>query len=656
MNPSSFPFGLRRWHIGLVAGCLLLVAGPAWSYQELVVVRKTGQVTRHVSQAKLAINAKAACADQSVAFAFTVAPTDGQTSVELQQGVDGSRAFPITATLGCSSIEGTALLGFDAADGTARRGTDYASTPGSVTFPLTSEGNGTETATTSVTVQLLGNGAPGTRTLSIVRGEGSFQGVDPASGQVVIGSIPGSSDAIVAVTIRSRATINEGAEGVPEIDPAAGSIGEATTAFCATGAGGSGSIGCGVTQAAADLVADPTTPADQREAANAVLENNLLAIAPDESTALAFVAPILAEGQYDNLAGRLAEMRTGNPAGTVSANGLTFVSHGIPVSFGSFASLLNADEDEDSARNEERRTLLGGTRLGLWVSGTLGSSESKRRRGNSGFESDMWDLTGGVDYRFTDQFFAGVAVGHSDMNADYANDQGSLDAKTNSLHVYSGYALPHGFSLDASVSYLRGSYEQDRVIELYELNPEGTGFVSLGRQIASSEPDVSQYGANIGLTYTLMRGTWTFAPQAQYSYLRTRYDAFTESGPSEFNLAYAERNNSSNSFSVGAYMDRTFATSVGAFRPFLRAYFYADSGNSADLVARFAAAGDDGSTTPLSISMTEPDRRYGTAELGMAFSRPIGSRTVDFNFGYLQLLGFDSLDRWSVRFDVRLPL
>ena len=86
----------------------------------------------------------------------------------------------------------------------------------------------------------------------------------------------------------------------------------------------------------------------------------------------------------------------------------------------SLGSSLNVDDDQ-SARNEEKRTLLGGTRLGLWVNGTIGGGDADRRDGNSGFDTDTWNLTSGLDYRFSDRFFAGAALGYSRLSADYAS-------------------------------------------------------------------------------------------------------------------------------------------------------------------------------------------------------------------------------------------
>ncbi len=644
--------------LGLLLAAVLVLPVPAWALQELVVVRINGQTTTHVAKSGAGTAGVAACVDPSVAFAFTVEPHDGASSIELQRGVDVSRDIVLDVVLTCSALQGSALIPFDAAGGTASNGSDYSSTPGMALLSLTVSSNGGAAAPVPavVHIDLLDNGqnASQTRTLNIVRTEGSFQGT-PVQGNPIVGTIPGSATPIVAVTIRGQATINDGSGVIPGLDPAASGVSMAATHFCGAQGGGAGSPGCAATQNAAILLADPDTPAAVRENASVVLENNLLAISPDETTAIAFVAPILATGQFDNLAGRVAALRAADLGGTVSAGGLTLVHNGLPFSLASLGSSLAVDDDQ-STRNEEKRTLLGGTRLGLWINGTIGGGKTDRRNGNSGFKSDNWNLTSGLDYRFSDQFFAGAALGYSRLSADYALDQGSLDADAKSLHVYSGYALTNGFSLDGSVSYMRSDYTQKRVIELYALNPGGNGYASLGRDIALGKPGVTQTAANVGLAYTIMRGTWTFAPQAQLSVMHNAYDAFRESGPSEFNLSYAQRSGNSTSLSLGGYVDRTFATSVGAFRPYLRAYYFADKGSSSDLLTRFVLNDADGSQTGIALPMQEPDRRYGTAELGLGFSRPIGTRTVDFSAGFMKTFSFQNLDRWALRFDMRVPL
>jgi hypothetical protein len=294
----------------------------------------------------------------------------------------------LEVSLTCSTLVGSAIVPFDAQGGTAVSGVDYISTPGVALLNLgDATGDGTPAPVlATVHVELVGSGQTNSQTLGIVRTEGSFQGLFP-DGTPIVGSIPGSSAAIVNITISAQVTIEDGADVLPRTDTAADQVAGPTTAFCSSNGGGAGSSGCSATQDAADLVANLDAPLEVRTAAGIVLENNLLAIAPDETTSIAFVAPLMASGQASNLTERLAQLRGSDQGGTINASGLTFMNNGLPVTIGSMASLLNVDEEE-SARNEEQRTLLGGTRLGLWMNGTLGSSETDRRDGNSAFDTD----------------------------------------------------------------------------------------------------------------------------------------------------------------------------------------------------------------------------------------------------------------------------
>ncbi len=650
----------RRTVASVLLAIALLVPTTVLAAQQLVIVRKGGQMSTHTLPAHAAKGggaaAMAVCDDASVAFAFVAEPRDTGT-VELQRGVDASRDLVIDVSVTCSTLAGTALVPFDAVAGTAVAGVDYRSIAGMASLDLAAAANSpgsTPSVAAVVRVEVLDNVQAGSApvTLSIQRRDGSFQGSWP-DGTPTVGVIPGSSEALVSISILNPAAIDDEAGRIPGIDPAAETVAIATAAFCASGGGGAGSAGCRATQRAADRLADPSTPGAQRDAAIRVLENNLLAIAPDETTALAFVAPRLASGQIDNVGLRLAAMRSGGGSG-ISTEGLMLRGSGMPISLSGLPMLLHADDE--SAANEEKRTLIGGTRLGFWINGTIGAGERERRGTAAGFDSDVHELTAGLDYRFTDRFFAGAALGISRFDADFDRDQGSIEADARSLHAYAGYSLDNGLAFDGSLSTMRSDYKQRRVIELYELDAAGTGIASLGRDVARGKVDVDQVAGSLGVTWTFMRGVWTIAPQAQLALVRTDYGAFTETGSSTFNLDYSSQERNGRSFSIGSYLDRTFATGVGAFRPYLRAFVYADSGSSRDLVASFALANDDGSQASFRLPMVEPDRHYGSAELGLGFSRPIGTRTVDFNAGYMQMFGFEGWDRYALRLDVRIPL
>ena len=260
-----------------------------------------------------------------------------------------------------------------------------------------------------------------------------------------------------------------------------------------------------------------------------------------------------------------------------------------------------------------------------------------------------------MDYRFNERWFAGMALGWSDFDAELALDQGRLDASGWALHAYSGYSHPSGLTLDASISRLDTRYRQQRLVELPQIDRTGTVSV-LFSDSALSSTDSSQLAASLALAYNFMRADWTIAPQASLEYERSAIDGFTERGDSPFNLAVDDHRFSTRSLNLGLYVDRAFATASGLFRPYGRATYTFESGRSRfSLLSRFVDASGQPSLPPLVVFINEPDRRYATLEAGLAFARPIGTRTVDFNIGVLQVVGFEALDRWQVRGDLRIP-
>ena len=211
--PVSRSRSLASVRFAACASLLAALAIPvsAAAYQELVVVRKTGQSSSHVTYNKAASQAAAACADPGVAFAFTVEPSDGVTSIEVERNANALLSIPLTVTLGCSGIDGTAIIAFNAVGGTAVSGTDFVSTPGSALLSLNSHDDGTgapSTASASVSISILGTPQSSARTLSVVRTEGSFQGV-LADGQPLVGVIPGSNAPIVGITILGSVVIGD---------------------------------------------------------------------------------------------------------------------------------------------------------------------------------------------------------------------------------------------------------------------------------------------------------------------------------------------------------------------------------------------------------------------------------------------------------------
>lgn len=370
------------------------------------------------------------------------------------------------------------------------------------------------------------------------------------------------------------------------------------------------------------------------------------AVSPQATTAMPNSVNQLASAQLGNLAMRMADL-IGGRSGGFSTSGLNLVGGGLSLPLAELTSVLNAGQ----ADNEERRTLLGGTQWGYWLNGNIGHGRRSATAGNTRFDFDNFSLTTGVDYRFTERAFAGMGLGWSKLNSDYGRgDDGSLNGHSLSLHGYGLYVWPSEFSLDGSISWSNGSYNQRRSMAAIR------DLVGVEQGDAFGKTDTQQLSASLGLSWTHRVDAWTLTPQLQYEFIRTNIDAFSETGCAsggQFNycLQYPRQHIVTRSLSVGSYIDRTFAAASGTFRPYGRLLWFNDGGTGAQrLVANFVGGGD-----PISVVVDKADRSYGTIELGLGFRRPIGTRTVDFNFGVMSLFGQEHYEHWALRGDVRIP-
>lgn len=600
-------------------------------------------VYRDGSTRTFALNATAAAAapgcDAATVFAIDVNASPIALTLE-RTGAPVTST--ITATLSCSNLaSGTASFGF--VSNASSSDVSVGFSPGAISLNLAS--SSAQAPSSIATISAVDKISTQLETIAIKSAAGYYTGQDK-NGSSLAGAIPAGSAALVSVTVQNSL-------GKPPpvavADPAAAAVAPAVNDVCKNVDPKSPQYAqCNALATANAAATDPKASQQVKDAAT----SNYIQVTP--STAVAKTSTQAVSGQLGNLIGRIAVLQNGGGGG-LSTAGLTFGGNSLPFSFDEYVNRLNATDG--TSGNEDKRTLLGGTRWGYWISGNIGGGEATRYQGNSGFDFHDWALTGGGDYRINDRTFAGVAFGYSRLKSNLTDGQsGDLNANTWSLHGYGGYAPTADLNLDASVSWLHTRYRQNRSIELQQVTLDANGNVldvkPLPAESANGKTNTNQLAASIGATWNLRRGDWTFAPQAQYQFIKADVDGFQETGSSLFLVRYGSQHIVTRSLSAGVYTDVTAATNIGTFRPYARVLFYADAGTG---VRNLAASFVSGSQAIEGLVINEPDRSYGTAEVGLGFSRPIGSRTVDFNFSAMKLFWFTAFDRWSVRADMRVP-
>ena len=614
----------KRSTAWLALALLAALPAQAWAAAQarLVVVHEGGRmrtVLLPLADGRLAKAASAACADAGVMFAFTEEALPSAAPVISRSDRVGQVGVRVTLT--CANLEPVGVeLTYGIQQGAGPVG--YVVNP-QARVSLSGAGSG---AMADFRVDIPESAPAQDEHFTLRREAGQFSG--EMHGVPMLGTIAAADAPILRATITGAILPSQPPDGLGGRgdDPWAPGIYRDLHGFCSAPERRAGPE-C---QALARLVAEGDTDG---------LIQVLRAVSPEKATALAPSSVGLMTTQIGNVAMRISQLLHGLGGG-LDASGLALAGGGGSFTLG---EVLNAGEDP----NEEQRTLLGGTRWGLWINGMIGAGDAARHAGNAGFEFDNWSLTGGVDYRLTDTLFFGVASGFSRLSSEFGGGRDRLDANTRALHLYGGFSGLRGLSLDGSVSWVRSRFDLDR----YLPGPGSTDLLQLDSLVQGS-PDAVQRAAALGATWYLQSDIWTIAPMLQYQWIGTRVDAFEERGASIFRLAYSRQDLVTRSLSGGLYGDVTLATGVGSFRPYGRALWYANSGSGArNLLAEFVEGG-----APMNaVVAAEPDRSYATLELGLGFRRPIGTRTVDFNLGALKLFGHEDAERWSVRGDVRIP-
>ncbi len=164
--------------------------------------------------------------------------------------------------------------------------------------------------------------------------------------------------------------------------------------------------------------------------------------------------------QFDNITSRMAALRSGATGMSVAGLTLQYQELSLP------GSLFTADSDTPSGGSAgSDDTLLIG-KLGIFINGRVSFGDKASSSNEIGFDLDTTGLTVGVDYRFTDKFVLGGAIGYADSETDFDNNRGSMDVNGYTLSVYSTYYHDENTYLDAIGSVGWSDFTNGRAVDI----------------------------------------------------------------------------------------------------------------------------------------------------------------------------------------------
>lgn len=371
------------------------------------------------------------------------------------------------------------------------------------------------------------------------------------------------------------------------------------------------------------------------------------AIDGDASTALA-LAEILPERsikssrlmqqggqvQASNVASRIAALRGG--ATGVSIGGLSFQINGKTMTGEQLASLVRAGDTGGSAGTEES---IFGSRLGGFITGTLVSGDKSGTELDSGLDFKTRGITGGLDYRFTENLVLGGAVGYMKTDTDLDNDGGYVDSKGISLTAYGTYYTEKGYFVDFSAGYGRNNFDQSRHLG-FDLTTQG-----VVDQDATADYDGKMLTLSLSSGYDFAVNGWTLGPRGSLDYIKTKVDGFAEtlSNPTSDGGGWASFINETDqkwlTLRLGGKASYALSTNWGVLSPYAGIDWLHEFKNDSQIIT--GGLLEDPGSTLFSVYTDEPDRNYFQLNLGVS---------AVFKNGLIGYLNYDTIlanDRWD---------
>ena len=378
------------------------------------------------------------------------------------------------------------------------------------------------------------------------------------------------------------------------------------------------------------------TPNLGTDATEATLQRALQQIAPEEMAANSRMAiEATAKSTASAIRGRLSALRSG--AQGLSMNGVEYGPYG--KSYAS-QSVFGRKQRGGMAGADEG----GNGKLGLFVNAAYNTGDRDDTSREDGFDFDNWSLLGGVDYRVTDAFVAGAALGYNQSKVDITRSQGSIDSDAWNINTYATFNL-NKFYIEGNLGYSRNSYDSDRNISY---STETGGIV---QRNAKGSTDGNQFNVGLGAGYDWALGSLTLTPYGRVEYIRLDIDAFNETGASGLNLHVDGQDADSTQSALGLRGAYAISTGIGALIPQASVeWIHEFANNSRTITARYI---NDTQNNLIVIPTEHPDRNYLRLSLGLS---AVFQRGWSGFVSYENLQGLSNTTQHSLLFGLRKEL
>jgi uncharacterized protein YhjY with autotransporter beta-barrel domain len=206
--------------------------------------------------------------------------------------------------------------------------------------------------------------------------------------------------------------------------------------------------------------------------------------------------------------------------------------------------------------------------VSAWGSGEFESLDKNVTTFEDGYHSNIWRVTAGADYQFTDRIVAGLAFDAYWQDGDF---DGGGDFKNSSYGFLAyGSFLPFDrIYLQVAAGYARKTYDRDRIATFTQLNSDGSlnfSTVPFGTVVnADYSANEARVNALVGYEYPI--GNVTISPRAGVDFYHLNFGTYSETGSTGLELTFHDDAQTSLQTRLGVQALASFSTGFGLVVP-----------------------------------------------------------------------------------------
>lgn len=342
-------------------------------------------------------------------------------------------------------------------------------------------------------------------------------------------------------------------------------------------------------------------------------------IAPEETVALMRVTSESTRSQTSAVSQRVGQLQAGNNGFTLNGMAARNMPSGggagdaepIWSALGFFASIQHEAADRDLTELE------------------------------SGYQSGGDTLTLGADYRFSEKWVMGGALGFSQNDLDYSAQNGSLNSEITSFIIFNSYSFEHS-SIETQLGYASTSFDSVRNVQYSEGD-------TLVNDTMRGSTGGTQLLLNSQWQWEWNKNALTVFPFVRFDYLQNNVDAYGENGGGGLPMFIDKQSTEQLTLGAGVQTTYVFNKEWGVLIPSLKITMLSEVSSGFDPIAsRFAYDPDTENT--FTLKNDGEDKAYSQIGVGSSFIFKHG--TSGF-IQYQQLVGYDHLSAYQIQGGIR---